>query len=615
MPRGNDTEGHPTTIEVFYKEYPSFFLGPMLLAGLLYGATKIPVVQELIASKDMQSWGVGPALHYTVFAVILSYAVHGWIVTHANDKRKVQSSKKYQVSPQAMAVRSTAAILTSMVYAWLPLAPSATSVPEFVVWTFAFTLYWDFHFYVFHRFAHENKWAYRFFHKTHHLCKQPNCFGAYFVTYQSHVLLEQIVVIMAAIAGLPKNVFVFSLYWGTFGTFLEHCGYEEGNIKLPFLPLSFGRLCSFISFSGLLFEGINVAEHDWHHEKFFHNYALSFRYLDKLFGTYHPGREPGADCSDSPEADLASTDNSSNDDNSDNDSKSSTVPTATYTELRNATVDDFIKQGKAFDVYAEEGRIVDNILGLVENMKGENGEVGAMVDMYTHSLQTATRARRLGADVETIVCALLHDIGEVLSGTNHGEIPAAILRPYISPQNHWVLANHEVRTYDTSFWCFIFSPFIRQTNHFLLLIPLYRSFRLTTFSTNAVETKICATRLSLTRSKESSKDTPFTMRALNSVSTTTSPALIQTTRVTVWNRSVLSSSKSCRANPFGGKTRPERTWIVRLAWPLAIRSKSVVTSEQQTGVQCVRVLGARCKLQLQHGRRYHTIQYISKKIR
>jgi predicted HD phosphohydrolase len=38
----------------------------------------------------------------------------------------------------------------------------------------------------------------------------------------------------------------------------------------------------------------------------------------------------------------------------------------------------------------------------------------------------------------------MHDIGEVLSGTNHGEIPAAILRPYISPQNHWVLANHEV---------------------------------------------------------------------------------------------------------------------------------------------------------------------------
>jgi predicted HD phosphohydrolase len=31
-----------------------------------------------------------------------------------------------------------------------------------------------------------------------------------------------------------------------------------------------------------------------------------------------------------------------------------------------------------------------------------------------------------------------------LSGTNHGEIPAALLRPYISPKAHWLLSNHEV---------------------------------------------------------------------------------------------------------------------------------------------------------------------------
>ena len=38
-----------------------------------------------------------------------------------------------------------------------------------------------------------------------------------------------------------------------------------------------------------------MAEHDWHHESdtFFDNYALSFKYLGKLVGTYHPGRIPG----------------------------------------------------------------------------------------------------------------------------------------------------------------------------------------------------------------------------------------------------------------------------------------------------------------------------------
>ena len=39
--------------------------------------------------------------------------------------------------------------------------------------------------------------------------------------------------------------------------------------------------------------GVSVAEHDWHHEKFLTNYSLSFKYLDKVFGTYHPGRVPG----------------------------------------------------------------------------------------------------------------------------------------------------------------------------------------------------------------------------------------------------------------------------------------------------------------------------------
>jgi len=124
--------------------------------------------------------------------------------------------------------------------------------------------------------------------------------------------------------------------------------------------------------------------------------------------------------------------------------ESKKVPTAQYTELRLSTTDDWLVQGAAFDKYAEDGNIVRNVLELVEKMKGERGEIGAMVDMYEHSLQTATRARRCGADTETVVCALLHDIGEVLSGTNHGEIAAALLRPYVTPMNTWLLSQHEV---------------------------------------------------------------------------------------------------------------------------------------------------------------------------
>jgi sterol desaturase/sphingolipid hydroxylase (fatty acid hydroxylase superfamily) len=46
-------------------------------------------------------------------------------------------------------------------------------------------------------------------------------------------------------------------------------------------------------FSARNITGVSVAEHDWHHEKFLQNYSLSYKYLDKLLGTYHPGREAG----------------------------------------------------------------------------------------------------------------------------------------------------------------------------------------------------------------------------------------------------------------------------------------------------------------------------------
>ncbi len=59
-------------------------------------------------------------------------------------------------------------------------------------------------------------------------------------------------------------------------------------------------------------------------------------------------------------------------------------------------------------------------------------------------MQTATRAMRDGADEELIVCALFHDVGETLGPLNHGEVGAAILRPFISEQNHWVLAHHAI---------------------------------------------------------------------------------------------------------------------------------------------------------------------------
>ncbi len=64
------------------------------------------------------------------------------------------------------------------------------------------------------------------------------------------------------------------------------------------------------------------------------------------------------------------------------------------------------------------------------------------VTRLEHCLQSATRAERDGADDETIVCALLHDIGDLLGPANHSEVAAALLAPYVSEKNHWIVKYH-----------------------------------------------------------------------------------------------------------------------------------------------------------------------------
>ena len=79
---------------------------------------------------------------------------------------------------------------------------------------------------------------------------------------------------------------------------------------------------------------------------------------------------------------------------------------------------------------------------VIEWLKMMDGDSPYQVSRLEHCLQTATRAEKDGADTETIVCALLHDIGDVISPVNHSQASAAILRPYISEKNYWIVLNH-----------------------------------------------------------------------------------------------------------------------------------------------------------------------------
>lgn len=43
-----------------------------------------------------------------------------------------------------------------------------------------------------------------------------------------------------------------------------------------------------------------------------------------------------------------------------------------------------------------------------------------------------------------MVCALLHDMGDTLGTYNHADIAAAILKPFVSEQNHWIIKKHGI---------------------------------------------------------------------------------------------------------------------------------------------------------------------------
>ena len=82
----------------------------------------------------------------------------------------------------------------------------------------------------------------------------------------------------------------------------------------------------------------------------------------------------------------------------------------------------------------------DRVLAQLRGLAGSLG--GYKIDRLEHSLQSATRAYRDGADEETVVAALLHDIGDLLSPHNHSELAAAALRPYVSERTYWIVRQH-----------------------------------------------------------------------------------------------------------------------------------------------------------------------------
>lgn len=109
-----------------------------------------------------------------------------------------------------------------------------------------------------------------------------------------------------------------------------------------------------------------------------------------------------------------------------------------WKDLRDATKEEAEAIVEGYSENAAE--LTDHLISHLELLKGEKG--GFTIDRYEHSLQAATRAHRDGRDEEYVVCALLHDIGDLLAPYNHGELVATMLEPFISQENYWMLKHH-----------------------------------------------------------------------------------------------------------------------------------------------------------------------------
>lgn len=97
---------------------------------------------------------------------------------------------------------------------------------------------------------------------------------------------------------------------------------------------------------------------------------------------------------------------------------------------------DFLTAHEIAHTRGTADRLLAALVGLDEGLSGYQ------ITRLGHSLQAATRAHNDGADIDWVVCALLHDIGDIFAPYNHDEYAAAILKPFVREQCTWVVEKH-----------------------------------------------------------------------------------------------------------------------------------------------------------------------------
>lgn len=115
--------------------------------------------------------------------------------------------------------------------------------------------------------------------------------------------------------------------------------------------------------------------------------------------------------------------------------------TVTFTAMADGTREDYEKLDELEKVY--NSGTADRLLRELRS-QGEESLTGYKITRLQHGLQSATRARRDGADIDWVVATLLHDIGDGLAPQNHDKFAAEIMRPFMRDEVVWVVEHHGV---------------------------------------------------------------------------------------------------------------------------------------------------------------------------
>jgi predicted HD phosphohydrolase len=115
--------------------------------------------------------------------------------------------------------------------------------------------------------------------------------------------------------------------------------------------------------------------------------------------------------------------------------------TVSFTQMKDGTKEDYALLHELEKPYLglTADRILDELL-----RQGEVSLQGYKITRLDHALQSATRARRDGADIDWIVGALLHDIGDGLAPQNHDRFSAEVIRPFVRWDVAWVVEHHGI---------------------------------------------------------------------------------------------------------------------------------------------------------------------------